>query len=151
MATHDHKAPWDAWYKTPRWKRVARHQLRRSPWCKECHERGVLGVPAQVVDHVMPHHGNQISFWFGPLQSLCKPCHDSRKKFVESRGFDNEIGPDGWPTDSRHPFYHGHMPRPSKPKSIQSNRIESARPSGHLTGGVRPSRLSREGPRGDPK
>jgi hypothetical protein len=38
---------------------------------------------------------------------LCRPCHDNQKRFAESRGFDNTIGPGGMPLDPRHPFYTG--------------------------------------------
>jgi hypothetical protein len=31
--------------------------------------------------------------------------HESRKKFVENRGFDKTIDADGWPTDLRHSVY----------------------------------------------
>jgi hypothetical protein len=33
------------------------------------------------------------------LQSLCTHCHESRKQFEESHGFDRTIGIDGWPID----------------------------------------------------
>jgi 5-methylcytosine-specific restriction protein A len=36
-------------------------------------------VPATVVDHVVPHRGNQRLFW-DPANwaALCKPCHDAK-------------------------------------------------------------------------
>ena len=37
------------------------------------------------------------------LQTLCKGCHDRVKQGVEKRGFDREIGLDGWPVDPAHP------------------------------------------------
>jgi hypothetical protein len=39
----------------------------------------------------------------GPFQSLCKPCHDSAKRFVEERGYRPDVGLDGWPLDPNHP------------------------------------------------
>lgn len=103
---------WNAWYKTARWVKTARAQLRKEPFCRACAKLGIP-VAAEVVDHVMPHHGNAVSFWFGPLQSLCKPCHDSGKRFEENRGFDNSIGADGYPLDARHPIYTGKLPEVS--------------------------------------
>ena len=44
-------------------------------------------------------------FWLGPFQSLCKPCHDSTKQFVELRGYRPDIGLNGLPLDPRHPCY----------------------------------------------
>ena len=42
-------------------------------------------------------HGDVNKFWLGPFQSLCKPCHDGVKKVVEQRGYQLDIGLDGWP------------------------------------------------------
>jgi hypothetical protein len=44
-------------------------------------------------------------FLLGPFQSLCGECHRSAKRYVELRGYRLDIGPDGWPTDPRHPVY----------------------------------------------
>jgi hypothetical protein len=60
-------------------------------------------TPAEVADHDIPHHGDYRLFWFGTLTSLCKACHDSRKRRLERSGFLSEIGVDGWPTDPKHP------------------------------------------------
>jgi hypothetical protein len=46
-----------------------------------------------------------MKFWFGKLQSLCKPCHDGYKQQLEKRGFSCAIGPTGWPLDPAHPVY----------------------------------------------
>ena len=89
-----------------RWKKRSTHQLRVEPLCRICLANGQV-VPAVVADHIEPHHGEVNSFWLGKLQSLCKRCHDSRKKFVEHRGYDNAIGFDGYPVDSKHPVYQG--------------------------------------------
>jgi hypothetical protein len=90
----------------------------------------VLGVPAQVADHVEPHQGDQIQFWFGKLQSLCKPCHDSRKRYTELNGFDNTIGIDGWPTDPKHPVYTGKL------QSKSSNRKSKAQTRSRRTAAI---------------
>ena len=41
----------------------------------------------------------------GPFMSLCKRCHDSTKRMIETRGFRPDIGLDGWPLDPNHPVY----------------------------------------------
>jgi 5-methylcytosine-specific restriction enzyme A len=87
-----------------RWRRMAQAQLRVEPMCALCAARG-QAVPAEVADHVVPHHGDQFLFWGGKLQSLCKRCHDSRKRMRERRGYDIAVGTDGWPLDPQHPVY----------------------------------------------
>lgn len=41
-------------------------------------------TPASVVDHVMPHRGNQVLFWNrANWQALCAHCHNSHKQAQE--------------------------------------------------------------------
>jgi 5-methylcytosine-specific restriction protein A len=87
---------WDAWYSSKRWARIRRHQLLERPLCKYFLERGIV-EPATVCDHIEPHHGDANKFWLGPFH--CKPCHDSAKRFVETRGYRPDGGLDGWPLD----------------------------------------------------
>jgi hypothetical protein len=103
MGVRGRPTKWNKWYSTPRWARIRRHQLGH-PLCEFCLERGIV-EPATICDHVEPHHGDINKFWLGPFMSLCKGCHDSTKRLVEIRGFRSEVGPDGWPLDSRHPVY----------------------------------------------
>lgn len=93
-----------AWYGTARWARIRRHQLLEYPLCKFCLERGRV-TPAEICDHVEPHHGDVNKFWLGPFQSLCKACHDSAKRMDELHGFRPGVDADGWPSDRRHPVY----------------------------------------------
>jgi 5-methylcytosine-specific restriction enzyme A len=69
-----------------------------------CLEEGRT-TPATVADHVTPHRGEPMLFWRGKLQSLCVLHHNSSKQRAEKRGYDTQIGEDGWPTDERHPVY----------------------------------------------
>ena len=78
-------------------------QLRRHPLCAFCLAQGHVEA-ATVVDHVEPHRGDRNAFMTGPLQSLCKPCHDSRKQQVEDHGYADDVGVDGAPIDPRHPW-----------------------------------------------
>jgi 5-methylcytosine-specific restriction enzyme A len=95
---------WRRWYGLQRWKTVAHHQLGEHPFCAICATQG-LAVLASVVDHIEPHRGDWNSFRFGKVQSLCKSCHDATKRLIERRGYSDEIGPDGFPIDHRHPWY----------------------------------------------
>lgn len=43
-------------------------------------------VLATVVDHVIPHRGDQALFWdTSNWQPLCRRCHDGRKQAEERR------------------------------------------------------------------
>jgi 5-methylcytosine-specific restriction enzyme A len=62
----------------PRWRRARAAFLARHPLCAACRVQGRL-VPATIVDHVVPHRGDQKLFWdetnWAPA---CKPCHDAK-------------------------------------------------------------------------
>ena len=46
--------------------------------CEECRKQGRF-VKATVVDHIVPHRGDQKLFWDeANWQPLCKPCHDKK-------------------------------------------------------------------------
>ena len=77
--------PWRRWYSTARWKRRRIEQLRRQPLCAMHLANGEV-VEATVADHVEPHRGDEVLFWSGELQILCKPCHDSAKQREERGG-----------------------------------------------------------------
>jgi 5-methylcytosine-specific restriction endonuclease McrA len=94
---------WADFYKTSRWQRLRQLQLRQHPLCAFCLERGHV-TAANVVDHVVPHHGDWTAFVTGQLQSLCEPCHKSAKRQIELHGYRTDIGLDGFPTDPNHPF-----------------------------------------------
>ena len=52
--------------------------LRKYPLCAECLKNGRT-EPATVVDHIVPHRGNQDLFWnIRNWQPLCKACHDEK-------------------------------------------------------------------------
>lgn len=65
-----------------RW-RVARVAfLREHPFCVHCLP---LYVAATVVDHIVPHRGDQQLFWDkSNWQPLCKVCHDQWKQKIEN-------------------------------------------------------------------
>ena len=65
----------------PRWRRARAAYLARHPLCVPCQAAGRL-APATVVDHIVPHRGNQELFWdeTASWQGLCKPCHDAQDR-----------------------------------------------------------------------
>ena len=67
-----------------RWRKFRKQFLMTNPLCVHCYENGLM-TPANEVDHIIPHRGDQRIFWdYDNLQALCKPCH-SRKTHAEMR------------------------------------------------------------------
>ncbi|MGE8338123.1 HNH endonuclease [Pseudomonas laurylsulfatiphila] len=67
-----------------KWQKARERYLRDHPLCVYCARQG-LTAAAGVVDHKVPHRGDQSLFWDeSNWQSLCKPCHDSVKQAEES-------------------------------------------------------------------
>lgn len=61
-----------------RWRAARKRYLRNVPLCVQCQQQGKL-KPATVVDHIIPHRGNETLFWEeSNWQALCKPCHDKK-------------------------------------------------------------------------
>jgi 5-methylcytosine-specific restriction protein A len=94
---------WSRWYSLQLWFRIRDHQLAVEPLCAACLKAGRF-TPATVADHIEPHGGDWNKFRTGRLQSLCKPCHDG-KWASDRKRYRCDIGEDGLPLDSRHPFY----------------------------------------------
>jgi 5-methylcytosine-specific restriction enzyme A len=83
-------------YSTRRWQEIRSAQLDAEPLCRMCAQEGIV-MPANVVDHVDAHKGDEQKFFNGEVQSLCKPCHD-RHAQRRDRGADiTPTGLDGWP------------------------------------------------------
>lgn len=63
-----------------RWRRARRLHLAEHPLCAECERQGIT-TAATVVDHIVPHRGDERLFWnTANWQSLCKTCHDAKTK-----------------------------------------------------------------------
>lgn len=89
----------DSW----RWDKLSRRYRRHHPLCTFCKREGRISL-ATVVDHIVPHRGNrELLFDMNNLQGLCTPCHNSTKQIEDIRGYNKQIGEDGWPVDPRHP------------------------------------------------
>ncbi|WP_242848734.1 HNH endonuclease [Syntrophomonas palmitatica] len=63
-----------------RWRRASKLFLKANPLCRHCQREGKL-IAAEVVDHIVPHRGDQTLFcdesnW----QPLCKKCHDRKTR-----------------------------------------------------------------------
>ena len=81
-----------------KWRTAREIFLKRHPLCIFHAKRGEV-VPANVVDHILPHKGDQKLFWdIGNWQPLCRGCHDSEKRKQEL-GTYKEFGEDGWPIE----------------------------------------------------
>jgi AAA domain-containing protein/HNH endonuclease len=87
-----------------RWRKIRRQHLAQNPLCATCLAQGKV-IPAAIVDHVTPHHGDVNAYWTGPLQSLCELCHKSTKAEVERNGYHTAIGANGEPLDPNHPWH----------------------------------------------
>ena len=61
-----------------KWRTARARFLQLNPLCVKCMEHGILS-PATVVDHIVPHRGDQQLFWDEKnWQPLCKDCHDHK-------------------------------------------------------------------------
>lgn len=87
---------------TRRWEKARETFLTQHPFCKMCEEQGRV-TAATVVDHVVPHKGDQRLFWdTANWQALCKPHHDRTKQRMEKLGVVIGCDEDGVPLDPAH-------------------------------------------------
>lgn len=88
-----------------RWQKARATYLANHPLCRICKQSGIVKV-AEVVDHIVPHKGDQALFWDTEnWQPLCKQCHDSHKRRAEQSGRVIGCDPDGIPIDKRHHWH----------------------------------------------
>lgn len=84
-----------------RWQRERKAFLARpeNALCVMCLAEGGRVTAATVVDHKVPHRGDEVLMWDQKnWQPLCKPHHDSDKQRLEKSGrIVQAIGEDGWP------------------------------------------------------
>lgn len=89
-------------YSTRWWKDRRKEQLTEHPLCAVCEKLGFIRS-ATVVNHIVPHKGDEDLFYNGALESVCKKCHDSSIQSQERRGFSTACDLDGYPVDPKHP------------------------------------------------
>ena len=85
-----------------KWQQARKGWLRKHPLCADHLKRGAY-VQATVVDHIVPHKGDNGLFWdTDNWQSLCEDCHNIHKQTLEKSG--RELGCDlaGIPVDKNH-------------------------------------------------
>ena len=67
------------------WQKARKQYLDANPLCVKCMQEGRY-VKATVVDHIVPHRGDQKLFWDrSNWQSLCKKHHDIKTGNEDSR------------------------------------------------------------------
>lgn len=73
---------------------AARAFRREHPLCVCCAANGLTSA-AEVVDHIVPHRGDERMFWReANWQALCHWCHNNIKSVLERRFDLGEIGDD---------------------------------------------------------
>jgi len=78
---------------TTAWDKASKGHLDRHPLCVYC-AMGAWGQPprdtaARLVDHLIPHQGDQVIFWAKrDWVSSCTPCHSGPKQSIEQRPLD---------------------------------------------------------------
>ena len=66
------------------WKKARERYLKAHPLCVRCEAAGHI-EPATVVDHRIPHRGDQRLFWDeNNWQSMCAPHHSGDKQREEA-------------------------------------------------------------------
>lgn len=66
-----------------KWQKARERYLMKNPLCVYCHRDGRV-TAANVVDHIIPHRGDQKLFWReSNWQALCDSCHSSIKQKEE--------------------------------------------------------------------
>lgn len=91
-------------YKTSQWQAIRSERLSIEPLCRACAAKGIV-MAANVADHIKPHRGDPALFFdIHNTQSLCAPCHDIDKGYIEAHGFSKAVSADGYPTDPLHPM-----------------------------------------------
>ena len=89
-------------YDSVRWRKARIWFLNNNPLCVMCKAMG-KEVAAIVVDHKIPHKGDEELFWsVDNWQSICKPCHDSAKRIKDIGGVAPGCDVDGFPLDRDH-------------------------------------------------
>jgi 5-methylcytosine-specific restriction enzyme A len=87
------------WYSTPEWKANREAYLRQHPFCecevcKKALASGERPDEAQVLDHIIPHEGDESLFWDPRNWQAMSKRHHDRKTATEDGGFGRESARD---------------------------------------------------------
>ena len=89
-------------YDRQRWRRRSRAFLQANPLCVMCTAAGRVTL-AQLVDHIVPHKGDEELFWDeANWQPLCAKDHSAAKQAQEKSGRIRGCDADGRPLDPGH-------------------------------------------------
>jgi 5-methylcytosine-specific restriction protein A len=73
-------------YQSPAWRSLRLVKLRRDPLCQDCEGHGRL-TPATEVHHELERRDRpDLALDLDNLASLCRPCHNRRRKHAEQPG-----------------------------------------------------------------
>jgi 5-methylcytosine-specific restriction endonuclease McrA len=101
---------WQYLYTSAAWLRMREAQLAKDKGlCQPCRRMGKL-VPANIVHHIEPHHGDEEKFYAGKLETVCADCHNGVLQKTESRKLSYSLAIDpatGFPLDPNHPANRG--------------------------------------------
>ena len=87
------------------WRKASKAFLASHPTCEYCDQRGEI-TPSTLVDHKIPHRGDQKLFWDKTnWAASCKPCHDGYKQRVERTGVVIGSDENGNPLDLKDPWF----------------------------------------------
>lgn len=91
------------------WQKARARFLQAHPLCVMCQAMKPPRVTAaEVVDHIIPHKGDQSLFWdANNWQPLCKQCHDRWKQKLEKSGVSIGCDSSGVPVDPSHHWHKG--------------------------------------------
>lgn len=93
-----------ALYTSSRWRKARARFLAEHPLCRYCEREGRV-TAANVVDHIIPHKGDERLIWDrANWQPLCGPCHNGRKQSEERGTAPIATAPNGLPVDPDHPW-----------------------------------------------
>lgn len=86
------------------WQQARKRYLEAHPYCVKCDRLGRV-EPSTIVDHRVPHRGDQALFWDeNNWQALCEPHHNGTKQAEEKSGIIKGTDVSGRPIDPHHPW-----------------------------------------------
>ena len=87
-----------------RWRKARLNFLTEHPLCEYCKQQGKV-TKATVVDHSVPHRGDEVLFWDETKWiALCTHHHNSTAQIRDLKGLLPGTNADGNPLDPKHPW-----------------------------------------------